>query len=113
MANARSIKVFEKVLSETAKRKRLIVARVSYVKNKGYRLAVDPITRTNEGTYSTETYALFSGRHETIEPATRYNAKEHERVALACQIEPLASRIQEHVRILEEKEASRGDDNAV
>lgn len=104
MANARSIKVFEKVLSETAKTKRVIVARVSYAKGKGYRLAVDPVTRTNEGTYATETYALFSGRHETIVPAQRYNAKEHERVALACQVEPLASRILEHVRILEAKE---------
>lgn len=106
MASSRSIKVFEKVLSETAKSKRMIVARVMYVKNRGYRLAVDPITRTNEGTWSSETYALFSGRHETIAPAERYNAKELERLALACQVEPLSAKILEHVRILEEKEAA-------
>lgn len=108
MAQSRSIKVLEKVLSETGKSKRIIVARVLYVKNRGYRLAVDPITRTNEGTWSSETYAMFSGRHETIQEAQRYNAKEMERLALACQVEPLASKILEHVRILEEKEAING-----
>lgn len=106
MANARSIKVFEKTLSETAKRKRVIVARVMYVKNHGYRLCVDPVTREAHDTYATETYAMFSGRRETIEAATRYNAKDLERIALACQIEPLSARILEHVRILEEKEAA-------
>jgi hypothetical protein len=106
--NARSIKVFEKILSDDGTKSRRIIARVAYNKKKGYVLEVDPVTREKVagGTMVTEQYALFSGLRRVIDTAPRYNAKAHERLALACQVEPLASALLGMVKELEGKEVA-------
>lgn len=111
MANARSIKVAEKVLTDDGTKSRRIIVRVAYNKKRGYVLEADPVTREKVagGTMVTEQYALFSGLREVIEPnATRFNVKTLEKLALACQIEPLAEEVRVMIMNLEAREILQG-----